>query len=327
MTHFRTYRNNDSPALAALWNRGAPDASVARPLSVHEFETRVVGNALFEASGLIVAEREGRIVAFVHAGFGPDENNQTLHLSHALGTVGMMVVEPGCEEAEMETRLIAEAEAYLRRHGAQVIYAGGQNPLNPFYWGIYGGSEWAGILGEHTVFHHAVARAGFEPVSTTLLMEANLTEPEPRDPRAVLMRRQVRIDVTEDALPSTWWQSVAIGEFRPTNYRLVAKSDNAELARASTWEMIWFGRRDGLTRVGLFDVEVQPGHRRKGYGKHLVNEILRLARVQSTSVMAVQTRSTNGPAIALYQSLGFRPIECSILYRLPGGSTTLAAIS
>ncbi len=325
MTHFRPFRNTDTAALAALWNRGILGSSVARPLSVHEFEARVVGGPLFEAAGLIVAVRDGKAVGFAHAGFGPEAEDlgprpRPLRLSYAMGTVAMLVVEPGGDDAETEAGLLAEALRYLRRRGASVVYAGGQYPLNPFYWGIYGGSEWAGILGSHAPFLRTVTRAGFEPVSQTILLEADLSAPESRDPRGFLLRRQTRVEVVEDAALPTWWHALALGDFRPTTHRLVSKEDGVEYARAATWDMTWFGRRDGRARVGLIDMEVAPAHRRKGYGRQLVNEILRLARAQATAAVAVQTRSTNTPALALYQSLGFEPVETSTLFRLPGGA-------
>lgn len=325
MTHIRSFRNTDTAAVAALWNRGVLGTSIARPLTVHEFEARVVGSPLFDAAGLILAVRDQKPIGFAHAGFGPDVDDlgpvpHPLRLSHAMGTVGMLVNEPGGDDPETEAGLLTAAESYLRGRGAAVIYAGGQYPLNPFYWGIYGGSEWAGILASHTAFVRTVGRAGYEPVSTSVLLEADLSGPEPRDPRGFLMRRVTRVEVVEDALPTTWWHALAVGDFRPTTYRLLAKADDFEYARASTWDMTWFGRRDGRARVGLIDMEVDPAHRRKGYGRQLVNEILRLARAQATASVAVQTRSTNAPALALYQSLGFEPVETSTLFRLPGGA-------
>ncbi|HMB02790.1 MAG TPA: GNAT family N-acetyltransferase [Isosphaeraceae bacterium] len=316
--HFRPFRNGDPPALAAIWNRGVPEYGAARPLSGHEFDAHVIQKTYFEADGLIVAAREGRIVGFAHAGFGPDDPaGPPHHLDRALGTVAMLVVEPGPEDPELERGLIAGVESYLRRRGSTVLFAGGLFPLNPFYWGIYGGSEWAGILQAHDAFHRAVRRAGYMPMSTTVLLEADLSAPEARDPRSTLIRRQARVEITEDALPSHWWEALAIGEFRPTRYRLVAKSDATELARATTWDMSWFGRLDGRARIGLIAVEVAAGHRRKGFGRHLVNEILRQARGQMVAAVAVQTSSTNLPALALYESLGFRRVEETTLYRLP----------
>lgn len=320
MTHFRPYRNDDTPALAALWNLGAPGSCVARPLSAHEFDRHVVGVPLFEAAGLIVAERAGTPVGFAHAGFGAAEGGRPFRLAYELGTIAMLVVAPSADDPEVTAGLLAAAEAYLRGRGAAVVYAGGQSPLNPFYWGLYGGSEFAGILGRHASFHQAVGRAGYEPVSTTMLLEADLSRAEAFDPRGVLIRRLTQVAVVEDGLPSGWWEALALGDFRPTTYRLTARSDGTELARASAWNMDWFGRMDRRSRVGLFDLEVNPEHRRKGYGRHLVHEILRHARGQSTDAVAVQTRSTNEPALALYQATGFEPVETATLYRKPGGA-------
>ena len=320
MTHFRPYRNADSPALAALWNRGAPGSASARPLSAHEFDRHVVGGPLFEAAGLIVAERDGKVVGYAHAGFGPDESGRPLQLGYELGTVGMLVVEPGADDNdEVASGLFAEAERYLRDRGAAVLYAGGQTPLNPFYWGVYGGSEWAGILADHAPFHRAAVRAGYEPVGSTVLLEADLAQAERFDPRGVLIKRQARISVDEDALPRTWWEALAVGDFRPTTHRLISKADDTELARATTWDMTWFGRADGRTRIGLFDMEVHPSYRRKGYGRHLVNEILRFARSHAVHAVSVQTPSTNPTALALYRATGFTSVDTATLYRKPGG--------
>jgi ribosomal protein S18 acetylase RimI-like enzyme len=229
----------------------------------------------------------------------------------------MLAVEPGPEDQELEQGLISRAQGYLRDRGATVLFAGGLFPLNPFYWGLYGGSEYAGLLGAHRSFHRAARRAGYEPMSTTVLLEADLSAPEPRDPRSTLLRRLARVESVEDVLPAHWWEARAIGEFRPTRYRLLAKADEAELARATTWDMAWFGRYDGRSRIGLIAVEVAAGHRRRGFGRLLVHEILRQARAEMVGAVAVQTSATNLPALALYQSLGFRRVEETTLYRLP----------
>jgi ribosomal protein S18 acetylase RimI-like enzyme len=91
----------------------------------------------------------------------------------------------------------------------------------------------------------------------------------------------------------------------------------AVLARATTWDMDWFGRRDAKSRLGLLGVEVAPAHRRKGYGRFLVGEILRTARELAIGAVQVQTTATNLPALGLYQALGFQPIDQSTVYRLP----------
>ena len=117
--------------------------------------------------------------------------------------------------------------------------------------------------------------------------------------------------------PPNWWQGLALGDFNVSDARLLAKSNGTELARASTWDMDWFDRDDGRSRVGLINLEVAPEHRRKGYGRFLVSEILRRARSDLVELVEVQTAADNLPALTLYTALGFIVIDQATLYRLP----------
>jgi ribosomal protein S18 acetylase RimI-like enzyme len=315
----RAFRNGDPPALADLWNRALPDRAVVRPLGPHEFDTLVLCRVEFDREGLIVAEEGDRLVGFAHAGFGPTSPMGPPHqIDGVLGTIAMIVVEPERAESDLSHDLLIEAEGYLRRRGAQVIYAGGQYPLNPYYWGIYGGSECAGIMESHTAFRRAVTSAGYEPASTTILLDLELNRVEIRDPKAPIIRRQARLEVVEDAPPVDWWEAEAIGHAQLLRFRLLSKVDDSEVAHASAWDMAAFGRIDGRARTGLYDLEVAPEHRRKGFGRHLVAEILRHVKAEWGEVVSVQTRSTNEPALRLYQSMGFEPVETTVLYRRPG---------
>ncbi len=320
MTRFRPFRNTDPPALAKLWNRAIPEPGTARPLRPHELDSHAFGRVNFDAAGLIIAETDGRIVGFVHAGFGPDapvDPARPLELNHEMGTVAMLVVEPELRDhPELVAGLISEAEKYLRKRGAKVVYAGGQFPLNPFYWGIYGGTEGSGVLSGHQPFFGALAAKGYQPAGTTVLLEADLCVPEPRDPRGVLIRRQAQLEFQDDALPDHWWQGLALGDFQLMNVRLVSRSDRALLGMAQAWDMSWFGRGDSRSRIGLISLEVSAAHRRKGYGRFLVSEILRRARENHVDLVAVQTAGTNAPALALYASLGFKQVEEATCFRL-----------
>jgi ribosomal protein S18 acetylase RimI-like enzyme len=320
VTRFRPFRNSDPPALVKLWNRTVPESGTARPLRVHELDTHAFGTVNFDAAGLIVAEQDGRIVGYVHAGFGPDlpvPSTPPFQLCHELGSICLFAMEPELEDPEVASGLILAAERYLSARGAKVIYAGGLFPLNPFYWGLYGGSEGTGILSGHVRFHRAVIDLGYEPVGTTVYLEANLGVCERREPRAALIRRQTQLEFLDDAMPSHWWAALALGEFEVMKARLLARADGAELAHAETWDMSWFGRGDDRTRVGLINLDVAPEHRRKGYGRFLVSEIFRHCRENLVSLVEVQTSATNQAAISLYESLGFQPIDEATLYRLP----------
>jgi ribosomal protein S18 acetylase RimI-like enzyme len=308
--------------LTKLWNLGISGAVTARPLRVHELDGHAFGTIVFDPKGLIVAERDGEIVGFVHAGFGPKDHASgdgpsPGRLDRGIGTIAMMLVSPGLADPGVERELIFRAERYLRESGAKVIYLGGQYPLNPYYWGLHGGSEFAGVLSGHQHLHRIARDLGYERVSTAIILEANLDQPVPRDPRAVILKRQSQITTYEDELPRSWWDSLALGDFHPTRVRLTSKTDDEEIAHAGMWDMSWFSRLDGHARIGVIDFEVAPQHRRNGYGRFLMAEILRSAREQLFAVAQVQTNSTNHAALALYDSTGFQPIDEASLYRLP----------
>ena len=320
MTHFRSFRNTDPPALARLWNHAAPKSATARCLRVHEIDSHAWGGVLFDPAGLIVAEREGRIIGFAHAGFGPSlpvTDTRAFEVCQDLGTISMLIVEPGMDDSQVVRGLIEGAESYLRARGAKVIYGGGLFPLNPYYWGIYGGSEGSGVLSGHLTFHRGLVECGFQPTSSTVLLEVDLSVPECRDPRAAFLRRQTRVEFIEDTVPPNWWQGLAVGDFHLSDVRLIERNSEIELARASTWDMQWFDREDGRSRIGLINLEVSPEHRRKGYGRFLVGEILRRARVDLIELVEVQTSAENHPALSLYSSLSFVAIDQATLYRLP----------
>lgn len=259
------------------------------------------------------------VVGFAHAGFGPREPNGPSHRrDFSMGTVAMLLTEPGRDDPELEIGLFRAAESYLMGRGASVIYAGGQAPLDPFYRGLYGGSEFAGILDSHTTFIRAAGRAGYQPVAKTILLEADLSHPEPRDPKAPLLRRQSRVEISDDARLPGWWDAQALGLFRPSRFQLIERALNVPIATAWTWEIAGgYGVGDGRSRTGLIDLEVAPNYRRKGFGRHFVAEIMRRVREQSTDVLSTQTSAENLPALGLYHSLGFEPVDSSTLYRLP----------
>jgi len=316
---FRPFRNSDPPALVKLWNQSVPERSCARPLLVHELDDHAFGSAYFDRNGLIVAERDGRPVGFVHAGYGPDQpvGDRPLALSPEMGVVAVVAVEPAADAQQLAEALLVEAERYLRGRGATVLYGGGQFPLNPFYWGLYGGSEASGVPSSDTRFSIALSALGYEPISTTVHLRHDFDHEEPRDPKALLLRRQSTVEFDEDPVPSNWWESLALSELRLTHVRLTSRADGSEIARASTWDMTWFGRVDGRTQIGVFDVEVAPAYRGKGFGRFLLSEILRHARENGFERAEVQTLADNQTALSLYQSLGFEPVEQSNVFRLP----------
>lgn len=59
----------------------------------------------------------------------------------------------------------------------------------------------------------------------------------------------------------------------------------------------------------VYDIEVDPGHRGRGYGRDLMLLAERTALAEGHRVLALQVFAGNTPALRLYESLGYRPVK------------------
>lgn len=60
--------------------------------------------------------------------------------------------------------------------------------------------------------------------------------------------------------------------------------------------------------VGLFDIVTNPKERQQGYGRLLVEHLLRWGAAADAKAAYLQVMEANQPALALYQSLAFQPL-------------------
>ncbi len=65
---------------------------------------------------------------------------------------------------------------------------------------------------------------------------------------------------------------------------------------------------------------VCEGHRRRGVGRALVSEGLRRLRGRGATGTYVQTENYRGPALGLYESVGFRVVRDVWIYRKDYGA-------
>jgi len=158
MLTYRPFRNTDPPVLTEIWRSRAGQRGLAQPVSPDLLEQLVFAKLYFDYDGLIVARDDGQPVGFAHAGFGPDEKQD--RVCTQLGVTCLVLVRPDCAESEVAAGLLQQCEAYLWRRGAKVLYGGGIQPLNPFYLGLYGGSELPGVLDSDLVARRRYAAEG-----------------------------------------------------------------------------------------------------------------------------------------------------------------------
>jgi ribosomal protein S18 acetylase RimI-like enzyme len=317
MISFRSFRNTDPPAVAAIWRSRAEQLGLPRASSPDVFEQLVFAKPYFENAGLILAFEEGRPIGFTHAGFGPNEKGSAL--STAMGTTCLVMIEPGCAEAEVAAGLLGRAEEYLRGRGAQVLYGGEMAPLNPFYLGLYGGSELPGVLDGDQTARAAFANGRYREIERTRIMRCNLSRFESViDRQQMQIRRQMVVEAQIDASPRTWWEACTLGDFDLTRFEMVPRGGGPVVASALFRGMDPSGAKTIGRTAGLMHFVVDPAYRRRGYAVFLLSEAFRQFQRQGIMTVEAQTPETNLPAVNLYQKMKFEQVGGGGIFRKEG---------
>ena len=104
-----------------------------------------------------------------------------------------------------------------------------------------------------------------------------------------------------------------------TNYLIIVAAGGAPVAFLTAYRMPAL-TYDGAM-VYLFEIEVAPAYRRRGIGKQLINELIRLCRASEVEEIWVGTDNDNVAAKRLYESTGGicqYPDNCEFVYDLRG---------
>lgn len=312
--NLRPFRNGDPPALVEIWNRSQLGRGAVQPLSIVELDALVLAKLHFDREGLIVACEGESPIGFVHAGFGANENEADL--SHSWGVISAVLVVPQWRRRGVGRVLMSAAERYLRDRGAEVIYAGGMRPLNPFYLGLYGGAELPGFLESDVNVGPFLQACGYAEADRALVFHRDCQQRTGLfDVRFSRLRRTLHFQIDAGDPQPTWWWSRVMGLFDQLRVRLVSRESGRPLAVASCWEMVGFSRAWGRRTVGLVDVHVDESVRRQGIGKLLVSELLTRLGDEGIELAEVQTMQRNQAAVGLYRSLGFVQVDQGVIYR------------
>ena len=314
MITYRSFRNWDPPTLVELWNASVASRGAARTIEVQDLDRLVFSKPYFDPKGIILAEDAGRAVGFVHAGFGASDDQG--QLSRNFGVIAMLVVRPDERRRGVGRELVRRAEEYLRAGGSTVIYAGSMHPLDPFYLGLYGGSELPGILKSDVAANELFQSLGYKAVDECLVMQRDLSGPLAiTDPKAKAWSRQAEFEVVPQAAPPDWWTACRYAALEFSDFIVRIKSTGQIGARARGWEMYPVQKSWGVEAVGIVDVNVEPEYRKQGLGTFLMIQILRHFRENGLKLAEVQTMARNTVACRLFQRIGFREIDRGIIYR------------
>ncbi len=318
MAEYRRFRNTDPPRLLEVWNeafcgRGAVQMRTSLPLERHVF-----AKPYFDPDGLIVAEEGGVCVGFAHAGFGPNESGSAL--STATGVTCAVGVRPAWRRRGIGSELLRRCEAYLRGRGATRLLAGPQEPVAPFYLGLYGGSDLPGFLESEPMAAAFLARHGYRPGRRVLVFERKLAQPlKTLDTRFVAHRPRFELREDPRTRLGSWWRECVFGLVEPLVFDLVDKPTGVRAARALVWEMEGFSCLWNQPSVGVCDIDVLPEYRRQGVGKFLLTQVLRRIQEQYYELAEAQAPEDDAASVGLLQSLGFTQADAGRLYERQEG--------
>ncbi len=144
-----------------------------------------------------------------------------------------------------------------------------------------------------------------DDVPAILALVRELAEYE-REPDAVV--------ATEDQL-----RGVLFGE-RPAAFAHVVEHPGAEGAEVAAFAVWFVNFSTWLGRHGLYleDLYVRPVHRGRGYGQALLRELARICVERGYGRLEWSVLHWNSPAREFYGSLGARPMDEWVPYRVDG---------
>ncbi len=314
MLEYRTFRNTDPPAITALWRSRQGQHGLCPTVSSSLFEQLIFAKLYFDYEGLVLAFEDGQPVGFAHAGFGPNKAEDSL--ATELGTTCLLLTRPGCDEARVAAGLLKQCEQYLVRRGAKVLYGGGINPLNPFYLGLYGGSELPGVLESDTVAIDAFRAAGYREIDQVAVLRRDLAGFHPPfDRQQMQARRQMLVEEIAYPASRSWWEACTLGEFHLTRFELAARGSKQPVARA-TFRSLEAAGTTGVSRAaGLIELHVDKPFRRRGLAVYLLAEALRQFVNQGIVFVEAQCMCHNRAALGLYEKLAFHHADTGTVFR------------
>jgi ribosomal protein S18 acetylase RimI-like enzyme len=313
LIHYRPFSNTDPPLLAELW-RSCADRPLVQPLTAAMFEQLVLNKPYFDREGLWLAIEDEKPQGFVHAGFGPSEDESTL--STDLGVTSMLIVRPRDDQIDMAGELLRRSEDYLRNRGSKVLYAGAVHPLNPFYLGLYGGSELPGVLDSDRGMQRLLLAHNYREIDRTLVFQRTLTDfRAPVDRKQMQVRRRTQMAVVEEPPSKSWWEACTLGEFERVEFQLLDRELGKEIASATMRAIENTPANSGVRTSGLVDVHVDPALQHEGLATFLISEALKELSHQGIGLVEAQTMERNKAAIGLYEKLGFTRVDSGAVYR------------
>ena len=313
MIQYRPFHNSDPPQLARLWRECLLGRGAASGLRCDAFETLNYAQPYFDPEGLILAVHEERVIGMVHAGFGTNDTETGLMLES--GVICMIMVHPDHRRQGVGTRLVLLAEDYLKSRGATNIFAGPAEPLDPFYFGIYGGSQPSGFLTSDEGADKFFRSLSYEPFERHAVFQRDISQPsDPTNMRLVNIRRKMQLAIAHQRDGMSWWWITRFGRLDSVRFQLVPKDRGEPVAEVTVLGLDLYLDKWQERAIGLTDLKVEEDQRMQGFGQALLIEVCRRMRDEMVTRVEAHASETNAGALAVLQSAGFERVDTGVVY-------------
>jgi len=314
MLLFRTFRNTDPPAVAAIWRSWAGQHGLLQPISIDLLEQFLFSKPYFDYRGMFLAFDDGRPVGLAQAAFGPNEKRSGI--STKTGLVPLVLVRPEYEQTALAGELVARCEQYLCQRGAEVIYGGARRPIDPFFLGPSGGREFPGIVENDAAMMDLYQARGYQIDQRASIFRFALGSSRlGGDRRQLQFRRRMLVQVIVDPPARDWWEACTLGDFSLTRFELVPRGGGLPLAYALVRAIEWQSEFVEGPAAGLLDLAVDSSWRRQGLASFLLSEAFRALAAQGAASVETQVLQSNVPGMALCRRLGFEEAGRVVVFR------------
>ena len=297
-----------------MWQSSGLGRGAATGLSADQFDDVVFAQPYFDPNGLILACEGTNVVGFAHAGFGADAAQQCLCCDH--GVICAVIVEPAHRRKGIGRRLIELAEEYLRGRGAVTIQAGPAWPCDPFYFGVYGGSQPAGFLESDENAKPFFEHLGYVPAARHLVFQRKIRETsDPVGLKLISIRRATQLAALQSTAPQSWWWQTRPGRLDTVRLGLIPKSGGDPFASVTLVGLDLYIPCWQTRAIGLLDLQVPDRHRGQGYDQALLVEVCRHVREELVGLAEIHCPADDAALIAMFQSAAFQEVDAGVVYR------------
>ena len=310
MVEYRTFRNTDVPRLVAVWNDSIANRGAPRLINNTLIERYVLAKSIFDPKGLFVAESNGVVVGWAHAGMSLNPFN-----TQPVGVTCMIGVRPAHRRQGMGSELLKRCEQYLRERGASILHAGGHWPNNPFYMGLYGGCESPGFLASDALAEPFFLKHGYRVEPKIHVLQHTLDQPMKMfDPRFVPMKGRYDLVFGSPRRLLSKWHEYVHGYVDPLQFVLNDKQNGSWVGRTLVWEMEAFSLHWRRPTVGIFDFEINPPYRKAGVGRYFLSLIMKYIQDQFFTLVELQLEETNQYGLDFLHSLDFEHVDTGQIF-------------